>query len=68
MNMTEKELGEILTDEQLGDVEKFLKKDDMKGLRQYLMDIGDQLRDKGVLPTYIYYWFEFKKNKIKEII
>ena len=57
--MTEnKSLNEILTDEQLGEVEKIIHlstgdDDILKGLKEYFLSINEQLEAKGILGDYL---------------
>ena len=52
------ELGKILTEEQLEDVQILLKNDDWNGLRIYLNKIKKHLESKGVISDYLYYCLE----------
>lgn len=56
-------LGDLFNEEQIEDIELLLRERDFDNLRVYLNKLKEQLEKKGVLPDYLYYWFEanFKK-------
>jgi len=54
--MKEIQLKDILNKEQIKEVLKLIKRDDGVNLRIYLDSIKDDLKKKGVLSDYLYYY------------
>jgi hypothetical protein len=61
-------LEELLSKEDIRKVKDLLKKDDMKGLKELLQSREVTLMEKGVLPTYLYYYLQYAKNTLKEVV
>ena len=57
-------LGEILDKEDIKQVLKLVKSNDMKAVRLYLNSIKEKLLKKDILPDYLYYCLlnEFQKR------
>ena len=62
------ELGDLLSKKDLKEVKKFIKKDDDKGLREFLRSREKELKAKGVLPDYLYYYLLSKKERLRRIL
>ena len=62
-NWVKKKLCDTLTEPQIKVVVKLLKANDNKGLNTYLYSIESDLKIKGVLPLYLYYYLEYISRK-----
>ncbi len=58
MEMNTVKLSDLLTNQEINEVKKFLNKRDYKGLMTYLSARREKLMRRGVLPEYLAYYLE----------
>jgi hypothetical protein len=65
---TKMNLYELLNKKELKQIKEMLKKDDWKGIDAFLEERKDKLIAKGIVPGFLRYWIEWKKDQLKEVL
>jgi len=62
-------LGELFDDDAIEQLTKILKSKDDKALKDFLVARGYELRRKGVVPEYLYYWLKnYYASNLEKVI
>jgi hypothetical protein len=66
--MAEIEIGDVFDKEAMEEVETLLKKRDDKGLKDFIITRGYEIRRAGIVPDKLYYWlknqYAYKFDKV----
>jgi hypothetical protein len=62
-------LEELFGKKDLVTLRAFINRNDPKGLREFLNQRESSLKEKGVLPDYLYYYLKYAfRDKLKEVV
>jgi hypothetical protein len=62
-------MGDLFDKKELRAIRELINKGDKEGLRKFLNEREEKLKEKGVLPDYLYYYLEFTfKKKLKDVM
>lgn len=60
---------DVLSEDEMGKVKEFIEDDEMDKLRSFLEEREEKLEEEeGVVPGYLYYLVEWKKEGLKEVL